>query len=287
MLRQGKFCIWIASPADGGPPRYYDEVALALREAFAELGYDAPIVTEVRQITARPVILGAIFLTALELPAHCEPIIFNLEQVYEGSRWFRGDYPELLRRHQVWDYCENNVGELRRIGVEAAICRIGYTPGLTRFAPSREPDIDVLFIGTFAERRREVLRALHQRGIKVVAASRDCFGAERDALLARARIVLNMHLYDARVFEIVRVSYLLANRVCVVSETGADEALEAPFREGVAFTAYDGLIETCERLLADDAERQRLSQRGFEIFSRMRQAPLLAQALERTAGAHG
>ena len=37
------------------------------------------------------------------------------------------------------------------------------------------------------------------------------YGPPRDALIARSKIILNMHLYDAKVFEIVRVSYLLAN----------------------------------------------------------------------------
>ena len=47
------------------------------------------------------------------------------------------------------------------------------------------------------------------------------YGADRDALLARSKIVINMHQHDAQVFEIVRVSYLLANRRTVVSERGA------------------------------------------------------------------
>ena len=40
--------------------------------------------------------------------------------------------------------------------------------------------------------------------------------------IARSKIVLNLHQYDAQVFEIVRVSYLLANRRAVVSERGAN-----------------------------------------------------------------
>ena len=90
--------------------------------------------------------------------------------------------------------------------------------------PSPE-DIDVLFVGSVNERRLIVLKQLAAQGINVDARF-NLYGAERDAFVARARIILNVHFYDARLFEIVRVSYLLANRKCVVSETGSDTAFE-------------------------------------------------------------
>jgi hypothetical protein len=65
------------------------------------------------------------------------------------------------------------------------------------------------------------------RGLRVESAF-GCYGEERDALIARARIVLNVHYYESKVFEVVRVSYLLANRKCVLSESGSDIDLEAP-----------------------------------------------------------
>jgi hypothetical protein len=105
------------------------------------------------------------------------------------------------------------------------------------------------------------------------------YGEERDALIARAKIVLNLHYFDAQVFEIVRVSYLLANRKCVVSETGRDTALEGPLREGIAFAPYDSLAQTCVRLLQDEAARRRLAEAGFNCFRACPQVPMLERAL--------
>jgi hypothetical protein len=67
------------------------------------------------------------------------------------------------------------------------------------------------------------------------------YGQARDALVARARIQLNVHYYEAKVFEVVRVSYLLANGRFVVSETGADAEEEASFGPGVASVRF-GLL---------------------------------------------
>jgi hypothetical protein len=92
--------------------------------------------------------------------------------------------------------------------------------------------------------------------------------------------VLNVHFYESQIFEIVRVSYLLANRKCVVSETGHDTALEEPLKGGIAFTAYTDLASTCLRLLEQADERARLGKKGFECFSSLSQVSMLKRALD-------
>src|SRR5260370_14931106 len=105
------------------------------------------------------------------------------------------------------------------------------------------------------------------------------YGAPGAALYARARIILNLPLYDAKVFEIVRVSYLLANRCFVVSERGSDPAGEAPFEGGVAFADYAALVDTCLNFLRDPAARARIAQRGFEAIAARPQAEILRLVL--------
>ena len=88
-----------------------------------------------------------------------------------------------------------------------------------------------------------------------------------------------MHFYDARLFEIVRVSYLLANKKCVVSETGSDTAFEKQFESGVAFAPYAALAETCMRLLQNPTEREAVAGAGFNRFKAMPQTEYLKRAL--------
>jgi hypothetical protein len=65
----------------------------------------------------------------------------------------------------------------------------------------------------------------------------------------------------------------------VVSENGEDRELEAPFEGGIAFTGYDGLAQTCWRLLADPAERDRLAEKGFTQMQALSQVEMLKNAL--------
>jgi hypothetical protein len=86
-------------------------------------------------------------------------------------------------------------------------------------------------------------------------------------------------MYEAKVFEVVRVSYLLANRCFVVSERGLDLAGERPFEDGIAFVEYHELINTCLRYLADEQARKRTAHRGFELFAERRVPDMLRAVL--------
>lgn len=271
------FSIWIVSPAGYQHSRCFEEVALTLRAAFAALGFDAPIVTNPGEIRDRAIVLGANLLSSAQaLPPGL--ILYNLEQIQRDSPWLTPGYLELLRRYPVWDYSAHNIERLKDYGIEgAALCGIGYMPALTRI-PAAMEDVDVVFVGSLNDRRRHVLDALAREG-KSVRAGFNLYGEERDTLIARAKLVLNLHFYESQVFEIVRVSYLLANRKCVVSETGHDSTLEGPLRDGVAFAPYDDLAETCLRLLDQPQERARLAARGFSDFSTLSQVPMLERAL--------
>jgi hypothetical protein len=161
--------------------------------------------------------------------------------------------------------------------VAATHVPIGYHPVLARIERGTE-DLDVLFYGSLNPRREAVLDGCEARGLRVASVF-GVYGAGRDALVARARMVLNVHYYEARVFEIVRVSYLLANRRCVVSETGAEPDEEATWADGVAFAPYERLVETCVALAAQRSERRRLGEAGHARLSARPLAPLLAAAL--------
>jgi hypothetical protein len=275
-VTQRKFCIWIVTPDGYLHSRCFEEVALSLREAFAVLGHDAPIVTDATEVRGTAVALGGHFLARIPHPP--DLIVYNLEQLARNAEWIVPGYLDTLKRFPVWDYSTHNVAALAQTGIKAALCGVGYMPALTRIKPAPRKDIDVLFIGSMNPRRAQVLEQLRAEGVAVHAGF-NLYGEERDALIARAKIVLNVHFYPAKLFEIVRVSYLLANRVCVVSETGHDSELEGPFQGGIAFAGYSGLGPACLRLLQDEAMRERIAQRGFEQMRSLSQVDMLRRAL--------
>jgi hypothetical protein len=144
---------------------------------------------------------------------------------------------------------------------------IGYVPELTRIEHRDESqqDIDVLFYGSLNSRRLAIIDALQAEGVNIEVAF-GVYGAERDALIARSKIVLNLHFYAAQVFEIVRVSYLLANRKLVVSETSEHDPDQEALSPGIVFAQYDQLVKTCLQLLALPRRRQQIAAVGFELM---------------------
>ena len=266
------------------PPGYvhseaFREVAESLAFGLRALGQEA-LLAAGPVPGHRSIVLGSNLLPSNPLPLAPDSILYNLEQIEPGSVWLTPALLELFRRQPVWEYSERNAAQYPGLGLPAPrVVPIGFVPELVRIPPAPAEDIDVLFYGSVNERRRLILEALSARGLRVHTAF-GVYGAARDSLIARSKVVLNLHYYEAKVFEVVRISYLLANRRCVVSERGAAPTEEREFEGGVAFAAYGELVETCARLCADAAARSRLAETGHQVMAQRDARAYLAEALD-------
>lgn len=276
------FAITVVTPPGYVHSQAFYEVAETLHHGLRALGHD-PLLTDAIQVPGRRhIVLGANLLPCLGSGADPAPdaILYNLEQIFPGSPWLSPDLLGLLRRYRVWDYSRLNVAALQELGARAVqLLPIGYTPALTRIpALDDGEDIDVLFFGSLNPRRLQVLEALDRRGLRVQALV-GVYGAARDRFIARSKIVLNVHYYEARRFEIVRASYLLANQRCVVSERGADAEEEADLAAGVVFADYPDLVERCCALVDQPAARRQVAQAGLRLMRARPVERYLAEAL--------
>jgi len=219
--------------------------------------------------------------TRVGLPANC--VVYNTEQIESGSSFDSTGYRGLLEDHPVWDYSARNVERLARALKHGRIHHVpvGYVPELTRIERREPEDIDVLFYGSLNERRQRVITALEAAGARVRCAF-GVYGAERDRLIARSRLVLNLHYFPTNIFEMIRVSYLLANRAAVVSECSPETEIVPELKDAVAFAPYERIVETCLSLLRDDAARRALTERALERFSRLTYREELAAAMRAT-----
>jgi hypothetical protein len=254
----------------------FREIAETVHGGLLALGHDAVLADRTDVEGRTNIVFGSNLIANLDRPHAFASgsILYNLEQIYDGSPWLVPALLAAFRAHTVWDYSVANIQALARHGITAHHVPVGYVPALTRIAPAAAQDIDVLFIGSLADRRLDVLRALQARGAKVTALC-GLYGPERDAIVARSKIVINIHFHPAKVFEIVRVSYLLANRCFVVSEQGSEPAIERLFAAGVAFAAYDRLVEACLGYLAAPEARRTVAARGFDLITKQSEADLL------------
>ena len=146
---------------------------------------------------------------------------------------------------------------------------IGYMPQMTRIPKPDVQDIDVLFYGSVNYRRSNILGKLSDTGLTVKWLPIGTYGAERDEWIARSKVVLNVHFYTPGVMEIVRLSYLWANRKCVVTECTAD----------TAGSHYDELVDACVEFVKDDAMRAEAELRCFRLVQLIREDDVLREAL--------
>jgi hypothetical protein len=211
-------------------------------------------------------------------------ILYNLEQISPSSTWCSPAYLRLLRTFQVWDYSPRNIAALAGMGVRGNVKRvpIGYMPQLTRVPAAPVEDIDVLFYGSVNDRRAKVLDRLGEMGLNVVAVF-GTYGRDRDALMARAKVVLNLHFYDTSIFEVVRVSYALANSRAVVSEYRPGTEIDPDLVDAVRLAPYDELASGCAELVADADARRALGAQGLARMRARDETTYLASALG-TAG---
>ena len=264
------------------PPGYlHSDCFLEVREglfyALQALGHGVSCGENTLRQGATTVLFGAHLLNEAEaLSLEPSTVLYNLEQWTDERlpRWYRS----MASRVRLWEYSRAQIGAWQGPfpGPPPLLVPIGYVPQLQRIAPAAVQDIDVLFYGSMTPRREAVLLDLVRRGVQV-RTHFPLYGAARDGMIARAKVVLNLHARELPVFEVVRVSYLLANAKAVVCEESCD--LD-DLRNAVAVAAYDVLAERCLDLVRDESARAELERRAHTVFAQRPQVELLRRALE-------
>lgn len=248
----------------------YAEVIESIRWGLSDLGHDVTVAMNSVEHDATNIIFGAQMLSesAVErLPAGS--IVYNLEQIATTQpEQLRPGLRAAAKRCQIWYYSADNAATWERMvpafGVK--IVPIGWAPTLERIPSNLTKEIDILLYGSAELNRLKTIGLLAERGHRVVYAS-GVYGDIRDNLIALSKVVLNINRYPThRVFEIVRVSYLLGNGKTVVSDIYPEYVIDNDLRAAVAFSPLENIIETCERVLADPVERQRRETLGVQAM---------------------
>ena len=197
-------------------------------------------------------------------------ILLNTEQISDDTKdWGPGLAKNLqwVKNFETWDYSIKNITSFQRLGIDSIKhVKLGYQKELVRIVKAPK-DIDILFYGAINERRAQVLDGLRAHGLNV-AAVHGLYGQERDNLIGRSKVVLNMHFYKSQIFESVRVFYLLANSVAVVGEVNPETSIDPHILEAIYASNYDNLIESCLTLVNDNKQRECLEKNAGSKFSK-------------------
>jgi len=252
----------------------FTEVKDSLAWALTALGHETMLTENTfSNGQSRNIIFGAELLSP-ESQIPDNSIIFNYEQPTHPRM---ESVRKLAKGHQVWDFSIRNVERWKSDGYDVRHVPVGYTPNLTRI-PKLEQDIDVLFYGWMTPRRIKIISDLKVAGLNVVATD-SAYGGGRDNLIARSKVVLNVHHDGRDMFEIVRVSYLMANSKCVVSEQSSDEDGYGDLLWGIGRSPYGGIVDACVRY-ARNGNGNGPEQKAFELFSKQDYVATVAAALD-------
>lgn len=192
-------------------------------------------------------------------------VYYNFENVgvqVDPRQWWNGTtYQEL------WDFSARNV-ERYPLLCHVRHVPVGYHPSMERFTPRpyAERDVDIAFTGHPNERRNYVIDKLLEKGLRVVQLGHGCYGADRDRLLARSKLVLNMLYYDNGTFPALRVAHLVANRVPVLSEVCSESW------EFVPSCAYGDLVRRAYEMVT--RRREYLDHLAESTYLSFRMQPL-------------
>ena len=263
----------------------YKEVIETVTWGLEQLGHQVTYEVNKFVTSSTNIIFGAqvVPIAGLkQLPK--KTIIYNFEQM-------RGLQVDQIREQlsycartedfEVWDYSHVNLATWQALGrYKVKIVPVGYAPILSRIHKASHQDIDVLIYGLTSERRLQLFDALSRLGLTTVFVS-GLYGSARDNLISRAKIVLNINMYTtSRIFEVVRVSYLLANKKAVVADLDTNTSIDDDIRAAVyCATSWQGLPGACLKLVESEAERFKLEEFGFSVICRRNIESILKAAL--------
>jgi hypothetical protein len=264
----------------------YKEVIETIRWGLIDIGCDVTVSDNSLLSNSVNLILGAQALPESDLrrlPSNT--IIYNFEQIGgQNATEFKPEFRLVAENFRVWEYSERNLASWKNIGPAARVVHVpvGWAPILNRIERCDPQDIDILFYASPAQLRLQIFQELCDCGMKCMFVC-GVYGKARDDLIGRAKLILNINRYDrSRIFEIVRVSYLLANAKAVVADVQEQTFIEPGIDNAVAFAKVEDIRQTCVSLLDNDQARAELENRGREIIESRHISLILKSALEQS-----
>lgn len=278
---KSKYAVTLVCPENYAHSLGLLEIAETIHYGLLNIGIDSILTDKFLNTDRKLIIIGGHLIHMIpNAIIDSSAIIYNFEQIDSDSLWINDSYIKLLKTHKVWEYSKRNIELLKKFNIfNATYVPLGYVSQLSRINPDKIQDIDILFYGSINPRREHVLSQLKSCGLNVKNLF-GIYGAERDLLIAKSKIVLNIHFYETKIFEIARISYLLSNGVCVVSESGlSPEEEDFKNADALILCEYDLITQKCLELLNNPNRLQSIRKNGLNYMKTLKQESYLINAL--------
>jgi GT2 family glycosyltransferase len=206
--------------------------------------------------------------------------LFLLGTEQPESEWFDSNLVAAPHARAMLDIHLSGVAAYRARGVRCFHLPLGYDRLLeqTDQPANSERDIEICLLAAMTERREKFVAAnadffaarnCHIRFVPIGFAkteeTRSYLPApQRNALLQRSKILLNVHYSDLRYFEWHRALIAMANRCCLITESC--QGFE-PLIAGKHFVMAkaDDLITCCAYYLSHEEEREAIAEAAYNF----------------------
>lgn len=179
---------------------------------------------------------------------------------------------------QIWDYSQTNIQWYKQHGISnSAWVPMAYSPIYEKRFAQNVPDINVikdidfLFYGIPTPRRQELIGAFRSQGMNVVWLGENGsynYGNIRDQLIARAKVVISVCKDEPSKLQsndFSRLSYLIANRAFIVSESVGDLDTENMWSDKISIVPYESILEKCLYYHSRDSDRIEICENAHEF----------------------
>jgi len=195
-------------------------------------------------------------------------IIYQTEPLVDGHWHSPKKLIDILKQaDEIWEYDINNYYYLRTLGFTNVLFRPFLYTKVLENIQEKEPEIDVLFYGTMTTYRQELLQKIDifDKDIKFV-----CLyfidGIQLDDYISKSKIVLDLNTWENGYQKQSRISHLLNNKKCVLSE----KSLFNFYGKGIVEFNIDIFdFENKIKFLLRDNNWKKQGQLGYEIFKNM------------------
>ncbi len=267
-----KYCVKIIEPFGYLHSGVFSEVKELIISGLKYLGRPVLSLDNYNSEDVRYIILGANLLKYTKKNASSlfkrDTIVINLERFGHESI-FDQYYLNILKKFEIWDFSEINMNRINskyHTDIKKFL-PLGYVEELNRIEKKEVENIDVLFIGSLSKRREKILQEMLQLNIN----AQHLFGVysdERDKIIARSKLLLNMHYHDFGSLEQVRIFYYLINSKPVLSEMSDDEGENKIYKNAICLQEYKNLSWKALELLNNDNDLKRYSSLGHEFIKK-------------------
>jgi glycosyltransferase involved in cell wall biosynthesis len=207
--------------------------------------------------------------------------LFLLGTEQPESEWFDSNLVVAPHARAMLDIHLSGVAAYRARSLTCFHLPLGYDPLLEQsdLPAKSKRDLDICVLAAMTDRREEFIAAnadffaarnCHIRFVPIGFAKTEETRSylpipQRNALLQRAKILLNVHYSDLRYFEWHRALIAIANRSCLITETCEGFEPLVPGKHFIMAKA-DDLTTCCEYYLEHEDERKAITAAAYDFI---------------------